>query len=59
MIAKKRLVKEELEANDYLFTEITEKTPLPLTTIKGTQFKHPKFEFSGACAGCGEHHILN
>ena len=54
MIAKKRLVKEELEANDYLFTEITEKTPLPLTTIKGTQFKHPKFEFSGACVGCGE-----
>ena len=23
-------------------------------TIKGSQFKSPKFEFSGACAGCGE-----
>ncbi len=26
----------------------------PITTIKGTQFKTPLFEFSGACAGCGE-----
>lgn len=24
------------------------------TTLKGTQFKTPLFEFSGACAGCGE-----
>lgn len=24
------------------------------TTIKGSQFKVPLFEFSGACAGCGE-----
>ena len=23
-------------------------------TIKGSQFEKPKFEFSGACAGCGE-----
>lgn len=23
-------------------------------TIKGSQFQQPKFEFSGACAGCGE-----
>jgi len=23
-------------------------------TVKGTQFKKPLFEFSGACAGCGE-----
>ncbi len=26
----------------------------PLTTYKGTQFRTPLFEFSGACAGCGE-----
>ncbi len=25
-----------------------------LNTFKGTQFKKPLFEFSGACAGCGE-----
>jgi pyruvate-ferredoxin/flavodoxin oxidoreductase len=24
------------------------------TTVKGSQFKKPLFEFSGACAGCGE-----
>jgi pyruvate-ferredoxin/flavodoxin oxidoreductase len=26
----------------------------PENTIKGAQFKKPLFEFSGACAGCGE-----
>ncbi len=25
-----------------------------VTTVKGLQFKKPLFEFSGACAGCGE-----
>ena len=24
------------------------------TTVKGSQFRQPYFEFSGACAGCGE-----
>ena len=28
--------------------------PFPATTVKGVQFKQPYFEFSGACAGCGE-----
>ncbi len=27
---------------------------IPPTTIKNAQFKQPLFEFSGACAGCGE-----
>ncbi len=26
----------------------------PINSIKGSQFKTPLFEFSGACAGCGE-----
>jgi len=26
----------------------------PIASIKGSQFKTPLFEFSGACAGCGE-----
>ncbi len=26
----------------------------PVTSIKGSQFRKPLFEFSGACAGCGE-----
>ena len=32
--------------------EVIEK--FKLTTVKGSQFKTPLFEFSGACAGCGE-----
>ena len=30
------------------------KNPLPLTTVKASQFEEPLMEFSGACAGCGE-----
>ncbi len=26
----------------------------PMTTVKGSQFRTPYLEFSGACAGCGE-----
>ncbi|MFC2092244.1 4Fe-4S dicluster domain-containing protein, partial [Elusimicrobiota bacterium] len=26
----------------------------PINTLKGSQFRKPLFEFSGACAGCGE-----
>ncbi|SMC90076.1 pyruvate:ferredoxin (flavodoxin) oxidoreductase [Papillibacter cinnamivorans] len=28
--------------------------PFTADTVKGSQFKQPLFEFSGACAGCGE-----
>ncbi len=28
--------------------------PFKQTTVKGSQFKQPLLEFSGACAGCGE-----
>ncbi len=27
---------------------------MPADTVKGSQFRRPLFEFSGACAGCGE-----
>ncbi|NMB00809.1 MAG: pyruvate:ferredoxin (flavodoxin) oxidoreductase [Firmicutes bacterium] len=27
---------------------------IPANNVKGSQFKQPLFEFSGACAGCGE-----
>ena len=45
---------EYKEKNDYLWTKVSEKHPLPLNTLKGSQFSYPKFQFSGACAGCGE-----
>jgi pyruvate-ferredoxin/flavodoxin oxidoreductase len=44
----------KLEETNYLFNEVKEKDVLPTTTVRGSQFKTPKFEFSGACAGCGE-----
>lgn len=42
---------------DYSFdvTKVSpKKNPLPLTTVKASQFEQPLMEFSGACAGCGE-----
>lgn len=46
--------KKDVEA-DYLFNEVKEKkNVMPTNTVKGSQFKKPKFEFPGACAGCGE-----
>ena len=34
--------------------KVSEKVSEINNTVKGTQFKKPLFEFSGACAGCGE-----
>ena len=40
---------------DYLNTKIGYKTPFdPKSNMKNAQFAQPLFEFSGACAGCGE-----
>lgn len=42
---------------DYSFDDskvAVKENPLPLTTIKASQFMTPLMEFSGACAGCGE-----
>ncbi len=47
-------LKEETEEYKYLFNKVTEKRVMNKNTIKGSQFIKPKFEFSGACAGCGE-----
>ena len=56
MKAKEELLKDKKEEEyKYLFNEVSEKkNVMPTTTVKGSQFKTPKFEFSGACAGCGE-----
>ena len=43
-----------IEALDYVQNIVTNKTPLPKTMVKGTQFYEPKIKFPGACAGCGE-----
>ena len=48
----KNSLKEE-EKYEYLNT-VSEKSILPIETVKNSQFRNPKFAFSGACAGCGE-----
>ncbi len=46
---------KEAEYADYMFNHVTYKThTMPLTTVKGSQFAEPLFEFNSACAGCGE-----
>ena len=48
---------DQQKAFDYAVT-LPEKTDVvekfKATTVKGSQFKQPLLEFSGACAGCGE-----
>lgn len=44
--------KEKISEN--LFEHHTNETPFNKYTVKGIGFEKPKFEFSGACAGCGE-----
>ncbi len=47
--------KGEVKNAEYLFNEVTPKDNLVnLTNAKNSQFAEPLFEFSGACAGCGE-----
>lgn len=53
-------IEEEIENGTaenarYIYENVTYKDNLlPVTTVKGSQFAKPLFEFSGACAGCGE-----
>ena len=56
MKAKEELLKDKKEEEyKYLFYEVSDKeNVMPTNTVKGSQFKKPKFEFPGACAGCGE-----
>ena len=50
----------EREAGETKFAEFFDALPddvtdgISINTVKGMQFKKPLFEFSGACAGCGE-----
>lgn len=47
-------VATEIPNWDYLVTLPVKDGFMPLNTVKGSQFAQPLFEFSGACAGCGE-----
>ncbi|MFA5687758.1 MAG: pyruvate:ferredoxin (flavodoxin) oxidoreductase [Kiritimatiellales bacterium] len=55
-----KLLEEERNAGERRNAEFFDALPdnvldgAPENTLKGLQFKKPLFEFSGACAGCGE-----
>lgn len=49
-------LRESEKENWEFFLDLPEmdRTQLKVDTVKGSQFLQPLFEFSGACAGCGE-----
>ena len=50
-----QLERKEDVNTDYLFNNVSYKDKIMgKGTVKGSQFAKPLFEFSGACAGCGE-----
>jgi len=53
-VTMQEIKEKETLKSKYLFEQVKEKPPLPVNTIKGSQFVNPSFEFHGACAGCGE-----
>jgi pyruvate-ferredoxin/flavodoxin oxidoreductase len=55
MVAQQpRLEAEKANWDFFLKLPEPDRTKLDLTSVKGSQFATPLFEFSGACAGCGE-----
>ncbi|MCR5481795.1 MAG: pyruvate:ferredoxin (flavodoxin) oxidoreductase [Clostridia bacterium] len=55
MVPAPEVTEEEQKVFDYCVANVDEK-PIPFkeNTVKGSQFKKPLLEFSGACPGCGE-----
>lgn len=53
-ILMKNAVQVERKNVNMIFETVKNKNIVPKNTIKGSQFEKPLFEFSGACAGCGE-----
>ena len=49
-----RLAQDRAHWDFFLQLPEPDRTRLDITSVKGTQFMQPLFEFSGACAGCGE-----
>ena len=45
---------EKQKHADYVFKNHTNPSIMDKFNVKGSQFEKPRFEFSGACAGCGE-----
>ncbi|RDB60838.1 pyruvate:ferredoxin (flavodoxin) oxidoreductase [Gordonibacter sp. 28C] len=45
---------DQQEVFDYCVAAVSDKPELEDASVKGSQFKQPLLEFSGACAGCAE-----
>ena len=54
MVKAEDILDEEVKLYDKLKDVENVKTIFKKETVKGSQFERPLFEFSGACAGCGE-----
>ncbi len=56
LIMKPLNTQKDKEVPNHIFaSELPEMGDImPVSTVKGSQFRLPLFEFSGACAGCGE-----
>lgn len=53
-IAKSITLQEDKKAS-YLYSSVPYRADrMPTSTVKGSQFAQPLFEFNGACPGCGE-----
>jgi pyruvate-ferredoxin/flavodoxin oxidoreductase len=48
------IAQKESENNQFALTIPVKDTVLPKDNVIGSQYQKPLFEFSGACAGCGE-----
>ncbi len=46
--------KERVNYEFFLNLPEMDRTKVSMTTVKGSQFLQPLFEYSGACSGCGE-----
>jgi pyruvate-ferredoxin/flavodoxin oxidoreductase len=55
MLPKAEHAQQEIERFEFFESlPICDRTTLKTDTVKGSQFLLPLFEYSGACAGCGE-----
>ncbi len=54
MVDKEEILGLENQKYELVKDIENEQSMFATTTLKGSQFKKPLFEFSGACAGCGE-----
>ncbi|WP_167632270.1 pyruvate:ferredoxin (flavodoxin) oxidoreductase [Mariprofundus ferrooxydans] len=55
MTAKPALMEQGLKDIEFFETiPVNDRATIDYSSVRGTQFLEPLFEFSGACAGCGE-----